>query len=193
MKRNKVLVRCQQCGKEFETIPSIIKKGYGKYCSRVCDGESKRTRYLGESNPRWREGNEHICAVCGAKFRTRKSQANRKICSFSCYGEYKKRFHVGENHSKWEGGRIIINNGGKEYIGIYAPDHPHAHHGYVKEHILIVESALNKPFPHSAVVHHIDHDGTNNSSNNLILCQDSSYHAIIHARERRLSCQKQPE
>ena len=193
MERNRLMVACIQCGKEFETIPSVIKKGHGKFCGQKCMGAYRKIHYAGKLNPRWGEGNNYTCVICGKQFRTRKSQTNRKICSFACYSEYKKRFHVGENHSKWSGGRIIVKNGGREYIGIYAPDHPHAHHGYVKEHILIVESALDKPLPQNSVVHHIDHDGTNNLTSNLVLCQDSSYHAVIHAKERSLSCQKPQE
>lgn len=35
-KRNRIILNCLYCGRGFETIPSRIKKGYGKFCSTAC-------------------------------------------------------------------------------------------------------------------------------------------------------------
>lgn len=53
---------------------------------------------------------------------------------------------------------------------------------YYLQHTLIVEEVLGKKLPRSAQVHHVDGCGTNNSKNNLIVCQDSAYHHFLHKR-----------
>ena len=35
-KKNRVIRTCQYCGQQFETFPSEIRKGGGKFCSRSC-------------------------------------------------------------------------------------------------------------------------------------------------------------
>lgn len=37
-----MIKQCQQCNKEFETFPSNIKRGKGKFCSKNCHSESMR-------------------------------------------------------------------------------------------------------------------------------------------------------
>jgi hypothetical protein len=37
-----ILRSCPVCGTEFQTTPSRLKEGKGKYCSRACDYSSKR-------------------------------------------------------------------------------------------------------------------------------------------------------
>lgn len=39
--RNRVKCICLNCGKEFEVVPSKIKNGRGKYCSRECKNKHK--------------------------------------------------------------------------------------------------------------------------------------------------------
>lgn len=51
-----VKVRCMQCNIEFDTKPSFILNGGGKYCSRTCLGQSQKTKVI------------KICVVCGASF-----------------------------------------------------------------------------------------------------------------------------
>ncbi len=62
------------------------------------------------------------------------------------------------------------------------PTHSRAHRGYVYTHILIAESLLGKPLPPNAVVHHIDGDKIE-YQNNLVLCENESYHQLLHQRE----------
>ena len=53
---------------------------------------------------------------------------------------------------------------------------------YTYEHVVIAERALGKSLPIGAVVHHIDDDGRNNAMNNLVLCENHGYHALLHHR-----------
>jgi len=56
----------------------------------------------------------------------------------------------------------------------------------VCEHIIVAERALGRYLPKKAVVHHVDHDQKNNAPRNLVICQDQSYHQLLHLRERVL-------
>ena len=47
---------CQNCGKEFLVLPSKIKIGGGKFCSKKCFGEWTSKNKRGEKNPNWKGG-----------------------------------------------------------------------------------------------------------------------------------------
>lgn len=54
------------------------------------------------------------------------------------------------------------------------------------EHILIAERVLGRKLPINAVIHHVDGNGLNNYSANLVICQDQNYHVLLHQRQRAL-------
>lgn len=78
---------------------------------------------------------------------------------------------------------IIISTHG--YETTFCPRHPKAHKGYVYTHILIAESVLGKSLPPRAVVHHVDGD-KQEYQGNMVICEDESYHQLLHQRERAL-------
>lgn len=91
----------------------------------------------------------------------------------------------GDGHgANWKGGRIVLKGG---YVGVRAPDHPRAHNGYVREHILIVERAMGKQLRADAPVHHVDEVKSNNANENLVACNDKAYHQLLHQRMRALA------
>jgi len=53
-------------------------------------------------------------------------------------------------------------------------------------HIANAEKALGKPLPEKAVVHHVDGNPANNANSNLVICQDHTYHMLLHRRARAL-------
>jgi len=46
-----IVLRCQQCGKEFSRYPSQIKIGRSKFCSVKCKAEWQKTNLKGGNNP----------------------------------------------------------------------------------------------------------------------------------------------
>jgi len=90
----------------------------------------------------------------------------------------------GENSPKWKGGKSPMGNG---YIGQHCPNHPKANRGcHVYEHILVAEKILGKHLPKGAVIHHVNGIRTDNRPENLVICQDQTYHKLLHRREKAL-------
>lgn len=81
----------------------------------------------------------------------------------------------GSNNSNWKGSR--------RYERTYAPNHPKSwSNGCVYTHILIAEKALGKPLPPDAEIHHVK--GNTNNPGNLVICQNRTYHWLLHQRQR---------
>lgn len=70
------------------------------------------------------------------------------------------------------------------YILAYAPKHPHAHKdGYVMLHTVIMERHIGRYLADNEVIHHINHDKTDNRIENLML-MDKKEHMSMHMKER---------
>ena len=70
-----------------------------------------------------------------------------------------------------------------KYQFSFQPFHPKANSwGAVRTHILLAEEALGRLLPEGAQVHHVDEDKGNNSPGNLVICQDQTYHRLLHLR-----------
>lgn len=81
---------CLYCGTQFQTFPSIIKLGRGKYCSRRCSVR----HHAGLPIPkRYESGSRKqtfTCPVCGASFQRAPSEIegkNELFCSYACSGQ----------------------------------------------------------------------------------------------------------
>ena len=53
-------------------------------------------------------------------------------------------------------------------------------------HREIAERVLGKPLPKGVEVHHVDEDKSNDSNDNLVICQDRAYHRLLHKRRREM-------
>ncbi len=70
---------------------------------------------------------------------------------------------------------------GTVYRIAYRPDHPDApKSGWMMEHRLVMEQHLGRRLSATEVVHHVDHDGLNNSIGNLMLCESRGAHLAEH-------------
>lgn len=72
-----------------------------------------------------------------------------------------------------------------KYQQAYRPQHPRAQgKGVVYRHVIVAEAALGKHLPDGVEVHHVDENKQNNANSNLVICQDSAYHSLLHVRAR---------
>jgi len=89
-------------------------------------------------------------------------------------GENAYRYKNGMTHDKH--GRILL----------FMPNHTGRNKatGYVYRSRLVAEKALGKPLPKGVDVHHFDEDITNDSNDNLVVCESRGYHIFLHHRTR---------
>lgn len=59
-------------------------------------------------------------------------------------------------------------------------------------HVEAAEKAFGGPLPDGVEVHHVDNDGLHNENTNLVICQDVSYHRLLHVRMRTLAAGGDP-
>lgn len=97
-----------------------------------------------------------------------------------------------ENNPWWKGGKKKTGTGKYVYWEVKAENHPKVNkNGYIREHVLVVEKALGKYLPQGSEIHHVNGNGLDNRNFNLVLCQDRSYHFLLHKRKRQLLAQKE--
>ncbi len=61
--------------------------------------------------------------------------------------------------------------------------------GLYHKHVGIAEKAIGHRLPPAAEVHHFDENRFNNSTSNLVICENRQYHHLLHRRRRAyLAC-----
>lgn len=82
-------------------------------------------------------------------------------------------------HNTFKGGRLCDAKG---YIRVLVPEHPKSQsYGYMFEHRLIAEKVLGHPLPDKTSTHHY---GRKDENEKIVLCEDYSYHQMLHRRTR---------
>ena len=133
------------------------------------------------------------CDLCGKEIYKRPSEMKRnkmKFCSRSCrnkvykeqcMGKNSKKATYGEKNPAWKGGITYKRPKGnykgvkyvrcpKEYLSMARKD------GYVMEHRLVMAKHLGRCLNKVEVVHHIDHNPSNNKIENLMLFKNNAEH-----------------
>jgi hypothetical protein len=123
------------------------------------------------------------CEICGKEFEIRKSHYHlRKTCSIHCAGIRRGITKSAENSYQWKGGRKISSDG---YVLVHDPGNPKEdRNGFVREHVRIIEKIIGKPLPKKSLIHHLNLDRSDNRHSNLIVCDNTAYHFLLHKRTR---------
>lgn len=161
---------CPMCGETFWRTPAWTKKAKVNTCSKECVAK-------------WRAQDEEILSLLqeiASKGRDGWTEESRE--------SYLKKM-TGPNNPAWKGGVTYFRKKGnygkyrikyvrcpKEYLPMARKD------GYVMEHRLTVAQHLGRCLKRTEVVHHKDHDPTNNNPDNLMLFASNSQHKRYEAR-----------
>lgn len=85
----------------------------------------------------------------------------------------------------WVKGRTLPYRVGHN-LRVGRPDPSPRHYskaaGSVSVHVAVAETVLGHSLPPGAQVHHVDGDRRNNRNQNLVVCQDQTYHRLLHHR-----------
>ncbi len=184
-RRSGAVVACAQCGREFWKYGyqlSLVEQGHfqNHFCSRECSAQYKHDNH---------QPNLVTCKVCGKEFHRQKSRekynGGNHYCSKSC----RNADYSGDNHHMWKGGRRVRDDG---YVDVAKSLVPPEYHcmlrkaqNVVMEHRLVMAMHLGRPLESWEVVHHVDHNRSNNDISNLEL-HSAHEHAGITASERKL-------
>lgn len=147
-------VACQICKTNFYVKPFHQKKGWGKYCSKNCQNQAQLTSiYV-------------LCKICSTEIKKtptqlKHSKSQNYFCSKSCQTKWRNTVYVGTKHHSWING-----------INAYRKIMRRAKTKEICTHCQLADKRV-------LIVHHLDHDRTNNVVSNLMwLCRNCHY--LIH-------------
>lgn len=165
MKKNGIIKECLVCTKNFYVA---LWESDRKYCSSQCYWITK----LGTPIKK-REGTTLACTNCEKPFYVPKYQIDnsRHFCSYKCYWKFRSKYYRLSKHPMWKGGRSLTVNG---YVTIIEEE------GKNYEHRIVVETIIGRKLKRNEYVHHIDHDTSNNSPDNLIVLSASDHTKLHH-------------
>ena len=82
--RTGIYKKCVLCQKEFYVKRCLVKKGFGKYCSRDCKHNDQGKYFIGKNNPRWVGGEvTKVCVLCKKEFKSY-SASKQRFCNYRC-------------------------------------------------------------------------------------------------------------
>jgi 5-methylcytosine-specific restriction endonuclease McrA len=111
---------CVVCGKNFFVYPYLVKKGYGKVCSKECRYIWLSKQLKGDKNSRYNRV-ERICEICSKTFYVVPSVikvGKGRFCSKNCANKWQSIYRKRENNPTWKGGGVKMSCiiCGKEFI-----------------------------------------------------------------------------
>lgn len=154
---------CAACGKEYQVYPRTLRRVKNPTCSRKCNGAL-----------RGREWAKH-----GHKGRASWTDQSRLSYSAKMGGEKNPAWKGGVTYFKKKG-----NYKGVRYVRAPEWARPMARaDGYIMEHRLVMARMAGRLLDRTEVVHHLDHDPSNNEPKNLELWPDNRSHKLAeHGR-----------
>lgn len=146
--------KCLICGNKFYAKPSHKAKGWGKYCSKICQYQGQKT------------GRIVPCSICATEvYKTKNNQSRslsgRYFCGKSCQTVWRNTQYAGDKHKNWTTGkasyRVTLLRSGRNKVC-----------GRCKLSDMRV-----------LAVHHKDKNRDNNNLSNLMwLCHNCHY--LVH-------------
>uniref|UniRef100_A0A6M3IVU0 Putative HNH endonuclease n=1 Tax=viral metagenome TaxID=1070528 RepID=A0A6M3IVU0_9ZZZZ len=82
----------------------------------------------------------------------------------------------GEENPNWKGGKPYLNTDGYFVRNVTS--------GSRLVHREIAEKILRRSLPEKSVVHHVNGKPADNFGDNFVVCEDNTYHALLHKRTR---------
>lgn len=108
--KDKAIVKCDWCGKEFERHYSIIEKQKNNFCCQECHYEWLR-KYapVKEQHPNWGGGKISVeCSWCGVELKRWPFEVKRRSVKFFCSSKHRGLFYAPyqskEGNNNWRGG-----------------------------------------------------------------------------------------
>lgn len=154
-----VKVTCTGCGAEVWKPRAWVKRTQQSFCGPSCNGKERAKELVKHAH----------------KARAAWTEAGK--------ASYLEKMS-GPNNPAWKGGVTIFKTHGN-YVGVRYVRCPTEFmamarkDGYVMEHRLFVAQALERPLLRSEVVHHKDHNPTNNDLTNLQLFASNRDHKLF--------------
>jgi hypothetical protein len=186
--------QCMQCKCDITGVGKV-------FCSQKCNAAHRSERHAER-----RASIQRTCAACGANFCPPR-HSSRETCSKECQyalvsathktigtkptdtrsPEQQRQQVKGANAPWWKGGRHLNDRG---YVMVIAPDDfPFPgmldRHRRIREHRMVMALHLGRELRRSEVVHHLNHDRTDNRLENLHLYGSHSEHMRSHAHAVR--------
>lgn len=89
-----------------------------------------------------------------------------------------------ENNPNWRGGEYTREDG---YVMIYKPDHPLVNsNDYIRKSRVVVENNIKEFLPKDVIIHHINHNRSDDRIENLQILTSHAEHRKVHADEKAL-------
>ena len=107
IKYHREVIKCKECGKEFERPKSYKTL---KYCSEACRKAYRKKHPEEFGGFKKKPNGTHIvrCETCGKLVKIKHAQYiahKHHFCSIKCTAQYYGKLHSGENHWNWKGGK----------------------------------------------------------------------------------------
>lgn len=143
---------CPVCGNIVMRYPS---QEHLKTCSKKCGSIIRHINFV--------EKSQRECALCGKFFVPKHSKSKGLFCSYRCAGEYRRK-------------PFVLRKG---YKYLLLPNHPNAtRQGYFAEHRYVVERDIGRRLDRSEIIHHINHNKSDNRIENLMILNSPGKHTV---------------